>query len=87
MNPEFDKALKTVKNGTKRDHRPTTISSVIIAGHIDRLEAADGNDSLAEDRAKAVKDYLVSKGVNSSLIFWEGKDAKEPVPVTKFCEG
>jgi len=82
---ELDKVLKTAKEGTKKDPRPTTISSVIITGHTDRLEAADGNESLAEDRAKAVKDYLVSNGVDSKLIFWEGKGARDPVPVTKFC--
>jgi len=31
-------------------------------------------------------DYLVSKGLDPKLMFWEGKGAKEPVPVTKFCE-
>jgi OOP family OmpA-OmpF porin len=82
---ELDKLVKTVAEGAGRDKRPTTMGSVIIAGHIDRIEAADGKMNLDEDRATAVKDYLVSKGVDAKLIFWEGKDAKEPVPVTKFC--
>jgi len=83
---ELDKLVKTLAEGAGRDKRPTTVGSVIIAGHIDRIEAADGKNSLDEDRAKAVKDYLVSKGVDSKLMFWEGKDDKEPVPVTKFCQ-
>ncbi len=83
---ELDKLVKTLNEGAGRDKRPTAVGSVIITGHIDRLEAADGKESLAEDRAKAVKDYLASKGVDSKLMFWEGKGAKEPVPVTKFCE-
>ncbi|OGA41864.1 MAG: hypothetical protein A3G24_07325 [Betaproteobacteria bacterium RIFCSPLOWO2_12_FULL_62_13] len=83
---ELDKLVKTLAQGAGRDKRPTAVGSVIITGHIDRLEAADGKESLAEDRAKAVKDYLVSQGVDSKLMFWESKGAKEPVPVTKFCE-
>lgn len=82
---ELDKLVKLVNEGTKRDTRPTKVGSVIVAGHIDRLEADAGMKSLDEERAKAVKDYLASKGVDSKLIFWEGKDDREPVPVTKFC--
>lgn len=84
---EIDKLLKTVKEGAGRDKRPTQVGSVIVSGHIDRLEAEAGMNSLDEERAKVVTDYLVSKGVDPKLIFWEGKDAKEPVAVTKFCEG
>lgn len=82
---ELDKLLKTVKEGAGRDKRPTQVGSVIIAGHTDRLESNEAE--LSEARARVVKDYLVSKGVDAKLIFWEGKGAKEPVPVTKFCEG
>ena len=82
---ELDKLVKLVNEGTKRDTRPTKVGSVIVAGHIDRLESDAGMKNLDEDRAKAVKNYLVSKGVDSKLIFWEGKDDREPVPVTKFC--
>ena len=77
---------KNINEETKRDTRPTKVGSVIVAGHIDRLESDAGMKNLDEDRAKAVKNYLVSKGVDSKLIFWEGKDDREPVPVTKFCE-
>ena len=82
---ELDKLVKLVNEGTKRDTRPTKVGSVIVAGHIDRLESDAGMKNLDEDRAKAVKNYLVSKGVDSKLIFWEGQDDREPVPVTKFC--
>lgn len=76
---EIDKMLAVV---TKR---AVNVGSVIVSGHTDRLEAASGNKTLAEERARAVKDYLVSKGINEKAVFWEGKDAREPVPVTKFC--
>ena len=74
---EIDELLATVKK------RGVQIGAIIIAGHTDRLET--GNPGLSEARALAAKDYLVSKGMQEKLIFWEGKEAREPVPVTKFC--
>jgi OOP family OmpA-OmpF porin len=41
---------------------------------------------LSERRAITVKDYIVAKGVDQKLIFWEGKGPKQPIPVTKFCD-
>jgi OOP family OmpA-OmpF porin len=61
------------------------VNAIIVSGHTDRLEASSGSKSLSEDRAKSVKDYLISRGANEKTIFWEGKEASVPVPVTKFC--
>ena len=44
------------------------------------------NMKLSEKRAITVKDYIVSKGIDQKLILWEGKDSKQPIPVTKFCD-
>lgn len=93
-NTAFDSSSAVLKDGGKKEvdglvallqKRAVQVDAIIVAGHADRLEAAAGNKSLSEERAKAVKDYLVSKGANEKLIFWEGKEAKDPVPVTKFC--
>jgi len=62
------------------------VSSIIITGYTGKYEFEDGKTSLDEERAQAVRDYLVKKGLNEKQMFWEGKDAKDPVPVTKFCE-
>ncbi|MCW5605474.1 MAG: OmpA family protein [Burkholderiales bacterium] len=83
---EIDRLVKTISSGAGKDTRPTNVGSVIVTGHMDRLEEADGKRGLDEQRAKAVSDYLVQRGIDSKLIFWEGKGAREPVPVTKFCE-
>ncbi len=61
------------------------VGAVIVAGHTDRNEQAR-SAGLSEQRAKAVTDYIVGKGLDQKLIFWEGKGDKAPVPVTKFCE-
>ncbi len=76
---EIDQALASLQK------RKVEVGAVIVSGHTDRLEAAGGNKALSEQRAKAVTDYLVGKGVSQKLIFWEGKEARDPVPVTKFC--
>lgn len=80
---EFDKLVNLLNNGVKKDPRPTEVNSIIITGHTDRTES--GKPDLDEERARSVQAYLVEKGLNPKLMFWEGKDAREPIPVTKFC--
>ena len=91
-NSAFDPGSAVLKDGGKKElddlvaivkKRAVRVGSVIVTGHTDRLEAK--GDVLSEARAKAVTDYLASKGMDSKLIFWEGKSAKDPVAVTKFC--
>lgn len=94
-NAAFDPGSAVLKESGKQEidklvanlqKRKVMVGAVIVSGHTDRLEAAGGkNKDLDEQRAKAVADYLGSKGVDQKLIFWEGKDDKEPVAVTKFC--
>jgi outer membrane protein OmpA-like peptidoglycan-associated protein len=82
---EFDKMIDVINKGVKKDTRPTVVNSIIITGHSDRTEVEDGKTNLDEERARNVQAYLTQKGLNPKLMFWEGKDAKEPVAVTKFC--
>ena len=93
-NTAFDPGSATLKDGGKEEidkllanlaKRKVMVGSIIVAGHTDRLEAAAGNKGLSEQRAKAVTDYIASKSDYDKLIFWEGKEASSPVPVTKFC--
>jgi len=81
---ELDKLVKLINKGTKRDPRPVKVGSIIITGHVDRFEAED-HGNLDEERAKATQVYLAQQGLDSKLMFWEGKDAREPMAVTKFC--
>ncbi|MEP2237441.1 MAG: OmpA family protein, partial [Maribacter sp.] len=45
---------------------------VELASHTDSQGGAASNQNLSERRAKAVADYLISKGVNSSLLVANG---------------
>jgi len=93
-NPAFDPGSAVLKEEGKKEidsfvallqKRAVQTGAIIITGHVDRLEAKSADKNLSEQRARAVKDYLVSKGLDQKLIFWEGKEAREPVAVTKFC--
>jgi outer membrane protein OmpA-like peptidoglycan-associated protein len=77
--------VKVVNSGAGKDTRPTNVDVVIVTGHNDRLEERS-HPGLSELRAKAVTDYLSKQGVSSKVIFWEGRGARDPVAVTKFCD-
>lgn len=89
----FNKTEMTADNRKELDEflnkevKPlTTVGAVIITGHTDRIGSEKYNKKLSEKRALGVKDYVVSKGIDQKLIFWEGKGPKQPIPVTKFCD-
>ena len=86
----FDKAEMTPDNVKELDQfmadlKPVTLGALIVTGHTDRIGSLRYNQRLSERRAVVVKDYIVSKGIDPKLIFWEGKAFKQPIPVTKFC--
>jgi outer membrane protein OmpA-like peptidoglycan-associated protein len=94
-NMAFDPGSAVLKAGGQKEldsllaaigKRKMNVGSVIITGHTDRFEAESANANLSEERAKAAAAYLQSQGLDAKQIFWEGKGAKDPVPVTKFCE-
>lgn len=68
---ELDKYVKLLKE------RPTLY--VEIAGHTDSRGNDDYNQTLSEDRAKAVVDYLVEKGVERKRLNATGYGEKHPV--------
>ncbi len=55
------------------------IGGIEVIGHADRLGSRAANQRLSERRAATVANYLVSKGVESSLINAVGKGDSEPV--------
>lgn len=95
---EFNKADMTADNKkdlddfigvlTKANKQRSAVrfGAIIVTGHTDRIGSMKYNMKLSEKRAITVKDYIVSKGYDQKLIFWEGKGPKQPIPVTKFCD-
>lgn len=60
---------------------------VEVTGHTDNIGADSVNQPLSEDRAKAVADYLTSKGIEAARITSSGKGASEPVADNTHSDG
>jgi OOP family OmpA-OmpF porin len=60
---------------------------IIAVGHTDSIGTEEYNQKLSVRRSNAVKDYLVSKGVEKNRIYTEGKGEKEPIASNKTAEG
>jgi OOP family OmpA-OmpF porin len=60
---------------------------VIAVGHTDSVGASEYNQKLSVARSEAVKAYLVSKGIDKSRIYTEGKGDKNPVADNKSSAG
>lgn len=72
----IDRAVQQIRARTD-----CSINNVTIAGHADRSGSARYNVGLSQRRASVVRDALVSRGVNASIIgteaFGETQNAKE----------
>lgn len=58
-----------------------------IHGHTDNTGTAERNQVLSEQRARAVYDYLVSKGVPAERMSWAGFGQTRPVAGNETAEG
>ncbi len=70
--------------GKLRDISPETIMAI---GYADRIGTERYNQRLSEQRVASVKDYLVSKGVESARVYTEGKGETQPVTKAGDCAG
>lgn len=85
---DFDKAVLRAEGKSKLDKlsddmKAIKLEVIIAVGHADRLGKDAYNQKLSERRAAAVKDYLVSKGVEANRVYAEGKGEKQPVTAGK----
>ncbi len=58
-----------------------------LIGHTDNTGSETKNQLLSEQRAAAVKEYLVSKGIDENRISTSGKGSSEPVAPNNTAEG
>jgi outer membrane protein OmpA-like peptidoglycan-associated protein len=58
-----------------------------IVGHTDDQGRRDANQTLSEARAKAVMDFLISRGISPSRLEYEGRGPDQPVASNKTASG
>ena len=82
----FDTGRYTLKPGARE--KLAKISGIVLAhpglkleveGHTDSVGGDDYNQKLSEQRAAAVRDFLVSEGVSSNLVTAKGFGKAQPV--------
>ena len=59
--------------------RDDTVTRVTVIGHTDSTGSEALNDRLSLERAKSVRDYLVSKGVAATRVEIVGRGPREPI--------
>jgi OOP family OmpA-OmpF porin len=64
-----------------------SLGTISAVGHADRLGSEAYNQILSEDRAEAVKTYLVGKGIDAERVRAEGRGATQPVTRPGECAG
>ena len=64
-----------------------TLGMIRAVGHTDRLGSEAYNQILSEERAEAVKTYLVGKGIEPARMRAEGSGAAQPVTKSGECAG
>jgi OOP family OmpA-OmpF porin len=65
----------------------SSAKSITIVGHTDNVGSAEFNQKLSEQRAEAVRDYLVSLGGDATKMTVIGKGETEPVADNSTPEG
>ncbi len=89
---DFDKAVLKPEGKAKLDDlaakvKDINLEVIIAVGHTDATGPDAYNQGLSVKRSEAVKAYLVSKGIDKSRIYTEGKGEKQPVADNKTRAG
>lgn len=89
---DFNKATLRTEGKAKLDEMASKIKDIkleviLTVGHADRFGSDKYNQVLSEKRATAVKNYLVSKGLEPNRVYTEGKGKTQPVTKPDQCKG
>ena len=62
-------------------------ATIVVEGHTDALGSASANQELSQNRARSVRDYLVSRGLPSERVSAVGHGPDRPIADNKSPEG
>jgi OOP family OmpA-OmpF porin len=87
---DFDKAILRPQGRDALDAfvgklQGVELQTITAVGHTDRIGSSEYNQKLSNERAAAVKDYLVSKGLDSAQVQAEGVGETQPVTEAGEC--
>jgi OOP family OmpA-OmpF porin len=88
----FDKAVlrpesRALLDDLVRQLEGTRSDRISVTGHTDRIGSAKYNQKLSEQRASAVKDYLVGKNLQADRIEASGLGESQPMTEASACIG
>lgn len=83
IKPHFRNVLDTFAQGLQRN----PAARVTIIGHTDSTGSDAINNPLSINRAAAVRDYLVARGVAIGRIAIDGRGSREPIASNDTAEG
>ena len=89
---DFDKSVLKPEGRARLDDlvgkvKDVALEVIIAIGHTDWIGTDAYNQKLSVRRADAVKQYLVSKGIEPNRIYTEGKGESQPIATNKTAEG
>jgi OOP family OmpA-OmpF porin len=91
---DFDKAIlkeqgkaELSKLGEYIRSKGMTVVDLDVVGHTDSMGSEEYNQVLSQRRASAVKTYLISRGIDGSIIDVIGKGESEPTASNDTAEG
>ena len=95
LNVEFDFDKSTIKKGYYQDidnlagvMKQYPDLNVVIEGHTDSVGTAEYNKKLSQERADAVKKYMVEKGgIDANRLKAQGFGEEKPIASNKTKEG
>ena len=91
---DFDKAVLKDEGkealqglGDKIKSQGMSVGDIDVVGHTDNIGSAEYNQELSVRRAVAVKEYIVSRGIDADIIDVIGKGKSDPVASNDTDEG
>ena len=74
-----DDAKRLLDNIYAYLHAKPGVKRLLLEGHTDSAGGMKFNETLSDKRVMAVQDYMVSKGIDPTLIRWKGVSERAPV--------